>query len=46
MKHESWIMCDQLVSVPKSKLTDRVGSLSLGAMVSLTRSLKVALELE
>src|ERR1700742_536938 len=28
MKHESWIMCDNLLSIRKTELTDYVGSLS------------------
>ena len=46
LKHESWIMCDNLVSLPKAALTDRVGSLSPRAMAALTKGLKVALELD
>lgn len=43
LKHESWIMCDNLVSIRKSDLTHFVGSLSLGKIKELDRALKIAL---
>jgi len=46
MKHDSWIMCDNLVSLPKAQLTDYVGSLSPSNAVALGKSLRVALELD
>jgi mRNA interferase MazF len=46
MKHESWIMCDNLASVRKSELTQFVGSLSYTKLLELDEALKVALALE
>ena len=46
LKHESWIMCDNLASVRKSELTQFVGSLSRTRTAELDRALKIALELE
>ena len=45
LKHLSWIMCDNLVSIRKSELTSYVGSLSRGKIVELSRALKMALDL-
>ena len=45
MKHESWIMCDNLVSLRKSDLTHYVGSLSPAKLADLHRALKLALDL-
>ncbi len=45
LKHESWIMCDNLVSLLKSDLTDFVGSLSPGKRAEVDRALLVSLEL-
>jgi len=45
MKHPCWICCDNLVSVPKSALTQYVGSLSPAKLVELDRALRMALEL-
>jgi mRNA interferase MazF len=45
LKHESSIHCDELVSVPKSRLTDFVGSLSPGKLMELNEALMVALDL-
>jgi mRNA interferase MazF len=45
LKHPSWIMCDNLVSLQKSDLTDFLGSLSRSKMGELNRALKVALDL-
>jgi mRNA interferase MazF len=45
LKHQSWIMCDNLVSLRKSELTDYVGSLSSRELTELNRSLALALEL-
>jgi mRNA interferase MazF len=45
MKHSSWIMCDNLVSVRKSELTDYVGSLSGAKLTELDEALKKALDL-
>ncbi len=45
MKHDSWIMCDNLVSLRKSDLTDYVGSLSSTKVTDLNRALNMALDL-
>jgi mRNA interferase MazF len=45
MKHESWIMCDNLVSVRKADLTGYVGSLSSTKIRQLNEALKMALDL-
>src|SRR5271169_1917847 len=46
LKHESWIMCDNLASVRKSELTQFVGSLSYAKLSELDEALKIALALE
>ena len=46
MKHESWIVCDNLASIRKSDLRDFVGSLSGAKMVELDHALRVALALD
>jgi mRNA interferase MazF len=45
MKHSSWIMCDNLVSLRKADLTSYVGSLSPSKVLELNRALKLALDL-
>lgn len=45
LKHESWIVCDNLFSISKSDLTQFVGSLSRGKLQELDRALKIALDL-
>jgi mRNA interferase MazF len=45
MKHESWIMCDNLVSVRKTELTSYVGSLCSAKIRQLNGALKMALDL-
>ena len=45
LKHDSAIHCDELVSLPKSVLTDYVGSLSESGVRDLNRALAIALEL-
>lgn len=45
LKHSSWIMCDNVVSMRKSELTNYVGSLSSSKLVELERALKIALDL-
>jgi mRNA interferase MazF len=45
LKHESWIMCDNLVSLRKSELTAYAGALSPTKIVELTRALQMALDL-
>ena len=45
LKHESWIMCDHLVSIRKSELSQYVGSLSPAKLIELSRALAMALGL-
>ena len=45
MKHESWIMCDNLVSLRKADLTQFLGSLSRSKLAELIQALKMAMEL-
>lgn len=45
LKHDSSIHCDELVSLPKSVLTNYVGSLSSDKLQSLHQALGNALEL-
>lgn len=44
LKHPSWISCDNLISVPKSDLTNFVGSLPSSKVAELNHALKVALD--
>ncbi len=46
LKHESWIMCDNLVSLRKAYLTNFVGSLPMSRLLELDHALKRALDLE
>jgi mRNA interferase MazF len=46
MKHSSSIHCDELISIPKSKLTDYIGSLSNAKIDLLDAALKNALALK
>lgn len=46
LKHDSAIHCDELVSLPKSALTDYLGALSASRVVELNEALRVALALE
>jgi mRNA interferase MazF len=45
LKHDSAIFCDNLVSIPRSELTDYVGSLSPRQIPLLDQALRIALEL-
>ncbi len=45
LKHASWIMCDNLVSLRKSELTHYVGSLPVAKQAQLNKALKLALDL-
>jgi mRNA interferase MazF len=45
LKHSSWVMCDNLVSLRKSDLTQYVGTLSASKVSGLTRALRIALDL-
>jgi mRNA interferase MazF len=46
LKHESAVICDALVSIPKTQLTNYVGKLSSHKLHFLNRCLIAALELE
>ena len=45
LKHDSAIHCDELVSLPKSILTNYIGSLSSDKQLMLESALKIALQL-
>ena len=45
LKHDSSIYCDELVSLPKSILTNFVGSLPSDKLQELNRALCIALEI-
>jgi len=45
LKHESSIHCDELVSIPKRKLTNFIGSLSEDKLFKLNEALKIALDI-
>ncbi len=45
LKHPSWIMSDNLVSLRKTDLTQFLGSLSQAKLSELNQSLKMALDL-
>ncbi len=45
MKHPSWIMCDNLISLRKADLAHYVGSLNPAKLTQLDRALKMALDL-
>lgn len=45
LKHESAIHCDELISLPKSMLTDFIGTLSPPKIRLLKSSLKAALQI-
>jgi mRNA interferase MazF len=45
LKHQSWILCDNLTSIPKYSLTNYVGSLSSERIVEVDRALSMALDL-
>lgn len=46
LKHASSIHCDELVSLPKSMLTDYVGTLSVSKISELNQAMKIALNIE
>lgn len=46
MKHDSWITCDNLVSIRKSDLRDFIGPLSPAKIKELDHALRVALALD
>jgi mRNA interferase MazF len=45
LKHDSSIHCDELVSLPKSVLTNYVGMLSPSKIEEVNRALRVALDI-
>lgn len=45
LKRPSWIMCDNLVSLRRSDLTNYIGSLSAAKIADLNRALRSALDL-
>jgi mRNA interferase MazF len=45
LKHPSWIGCDGLVSIPKSRLTNFIGTLSPVKLSRLFLALRIALEI-
>lgn len=45
LKHVSSIHCDELVSLPKSMLTNFIGSLSQDRMQNLANALRIALDI-
>ncbi|MDJ0819603.1 MAG: type II toxin-antitoxin system PemK/MazF family toxin [Desulfobacterales bacterium] len=46
LKHDSSIHCDELISLPKSFLTNYIGSLTEQRMADLDRALTIALDLD
>ncbi len=46
LKHDSSIHCDELISIPKSALTDFIGRLSQEKVLELDAALEVALGLK
>jgi mRNA interferase MazF len=45
LKHESSVHCDELVSLPKSQLTDYLGALQFAKLLELDQALAIALDL-
>jgi mRNA interferase MazF len=45
LKHQSWIMCDNLISLKKADLTNYIGSLTAAKINEVGRALKMALDL-
>jgi mRNA interferase MazF len=45
LKHQSWVLCDNLTNLPKYALTNYVGSLSDERIVEMDRALSMALDL-
>ncbi len=45
LKHESSIHCDEVVSLPKTVLTQHIGTLSPAKLDALNRALRIALDL-
>jgi len=45
LKHDSSIHCDELVSLPKSRLTHFIGTLPLHKIKALNKALRIALDI-
>jgi mRNA interferase MazF len=45
LRHQSWIMCDNLISLKKADLTNYIGSLTAAKINEVSRALKMALDL-
>ena len=45
LKHDSSIHCDELVSLPKSMLTNYIGTLPLQKIQALDQALRIALDI-
>ncbi len=46
LKHDSWILCDNLRSLPKAHFTQFLGSLSPTKLAELDEALRIALALD
>lgn len=46
LKHDSSIHCDALISIPKTGLTDYVGTLTATKLAELREALRIALDVE
>ena len=46
LKHDSSIYCDEIISIPKSALTDYIGTLSETKIDEINKALAIALEIE
>jgi mRNA interferase MazF len=46
LKHDSAVYCDELVSIPKSMLTNYIGSLSAIKMDAVNDALRIALAID
>jgi mRNA interferase MazF len=46
LKHDGWIVCDNLSSLPKAELTQFIGSLSWSKVAELDDALRIALALD
>jgi len=46
LKHDSSIHCDELISIPKSLLSDYVGTLPWIKIIELKKALQIALDIE
>ena len=46
LKHQSYARCDELISIPKSMLTNYIGCLSKSKLSELKKALRIALAIE